>query len=115
MHRYVFEAESIEALTVKVNGTEYAIEKDTNAENRYYVDVPVNAGQFDEKFVAQFGDNADYTVTYSVNAYIARNYATYADVEADKAYNTTATYGEMYNLLTAIYNYGVSAAAYNAQ
>ncbi len=113
--RYVFEAESIEALTVKVNGTEYAIERDTNAENRYYVDVPVNAGQFDEKFVAQFGDNADYTVTYSVNAYIARNYAKYADVEADKAYNTTATYGEMYNLLTAIYNYGVSAAAYNAQ
>ena len=73
------------------------------AENgNYYVDVPTYAADFANELVASFGDDDSYTVTYSVNAYLANMYKKYAPDS------------EMYEMLTAIYNYGVSAAAYAA-
>lgn len=98
--RYTFTADSIDGVTVKVNDTEYAIQ---TGDGVYFVDVPVNAALFAEDFVAQFGENDSYTVTYSVNAYVARNY---------KRFNEKDGGSDMYNLIKAIYNYGVSAEAY---
>lgn len=93
-----------------------------NEDGSYYVDVPVNAVDFDTKYTLVIDDDQSNTVTYSVNAYIARNYGKYLDNPATKDVdeskndlNKTATYAEMYDLLIAIYNYGVSADKYAAQ
>ena len=85
--------------TVKVNEVEYTpvLNEETG---RYYVDVPTYANKFGNEFVATFGDDTTYSVTYSVNAYVARNYDKYEQGSA------------MSDLLAAIYNYGVSAVAY---
>ena len=69
--------------------------------DRWYVDVPVCASEFGETFVADFNGNMDYTVNYSVNHYLAGKYD--PEMQATSA------------LIRAIYNYGVSAAAYAAQ
>lgn len=104
--RYTFTATSVDELTVTVNGATY--DKDdfvSKGNNTYYVEVPVNAALFNEDFVAHFGADDTYKVTYSVNAYIARNY---------KRFNEKDGGSDMYNLIVAIYNYGVSAANYVA-
>ena len=85
--------------TVKVNEIEYTpvLNEETG---RYYVDVPTFANRFGDEFVATFGDDTTYSATYSVNAYVARNYSKYEQGSA------------MSDLLGAIYNYGASAEAY---
>ena len=105
--RYTFTATSTEGLVVKVkkpdgNWITYETFQE-GTDGTYYVEVPVNAAHFNEDFVAQFGANDSYTVTYSVNAYVARNY---------KRFNEKNGGSDMYKLVVAIYNYGVSAEAF---
>ena len=101
--RYGFTANKLEGLTVNINGkayTEFTSGTDVNGNILYYVELPVNANQFDETFTANFNGNTDYVVNYSVNHYIATKY--------EKATPKLAA------LLEALYNYGASASAYAA-
>lgn len=102
--RFGFAANTADGLTVKVNDTvytEFTTGTDSRGNELYYVDVPVFAHQFDQVFVATFGDRADYSVNYSVNHYIAKMY------NPDQI-KTAA-------LLEALYNYGASAVNYIAR
>ena len=108
--RYGFTAESTEGLTVKVGDTtftEFGTATSASGIEYRYVDIPVTALNFDQAYTASFGYAdaesgepvySDYTLTYSVNHYLATKY----NPEMTK----TAA------LLEAIYNYGVSAKAY---
>ena len=108
--RYGFTAESTEGLTVKVGDTtftEFGEATTANGIEYRYVDIPVTALNFDQAYTASFGYAdaesgepvySDYTLTYSVNHYLATKY--------DATMTKTAA------LLEALYNYGVSAKAY---
>lgn len=65
-----------------------------------YVDLPVYAGDFGTPYTLYFDDDASYTVTYSVNCYIA------------STYDGEGTNENLKSLLAAIYYYGTSVAAY---
>lgn len=65
-----------------------------------YVDLPVYAGDFGTPYTLYFDDDASYTVTYSVNCYIA------------STYDGEGTNENLKSLLAAIYHYGTSVAAY---
>ncbi len=95
--------ESVENLTVTINGAEAVIEA-TDAESVYIVYTDdISVTDFDKVFNFVLSDGANtQTLTYSVNAY--------AHVKANNA-NTDA----MATLAKAMYCYGVSAEAYAAQ
>ena len=67
----------------------------------YYFDFPVYANQYGTAYTAAFAGVDDYTVTYSVNHYIAAKY--------DESLIKTSA------LLRAIYNYGASVCDYLGQ
>ena len=99
--RYGFAANTVEGLTVNVNGTpytEFTTGTATNGTPLYYVEVPVNANHFGTTFTADFNGNTDYVVNYSVNHYVATKYE--------------GAVPKMAALLAALYNYGASAVAY---
>ena len=90
------------APTVIVNDAEYTPVAVDGKANYYTVDVPVMAGNFATNYVASFkGVEGGFTLTYSVNHYVARNY--------DASQKLTSA------LIAALYNYGASAAAYAAK
>lgn len=89
------------APTVIVNDVEYTPVAVDGKANYYTVDVPVMAGDFATNYVASFkGVEGGFTLTYSVNHYVARKYNPNTLVTGD--------------LIAALYNYGASAAAYAA-
>lgn len=98
--RYTLYTEAA-APTVMVNGKAYTPVADQKRANYYTVDVPVMAGDFATEYVASFDGVEGYTVTYSVNHYVARKYNPNTLVTGD--------------LIEALYNYGASAAAYAAK
>ncbi|MBO5897373.1 MAG: hypothetical protein J6R04_00005, partial [Clostridia bacterium] len=102
--RYSFTADSIEGLTLNCsNGksyTSFVSASDANGAY-YYIDVPVNATEFDTAFTVSFAGVENYDLAYSVNHYVA--------TKRDPSMIKTSA------LLEAIYNYGVSADAFAAQ
>ncbi len=106
--RLSFFAESTEGLTVTaaINGRSQTFDEDDFGEGgngTYYVDFHnIKATEFDEDVAASFalnGEPCGRTVTYSVNTYVC-------DTQNDE--NTS-----LRTLVRALYNYGVSAAAYS--
>ena len=95
--RYTFAAGKVDGLTLNVGGKAYTT-FEMDEEGRYYLDVPVYAYDFATVFNAYFGTNADYSLNYSVNHYIAKM--------------RPAAGAKLGTLLESLYNYGVSAAAY---
>ena len=100
--RYYFTADSVDGLTVNVAKGGFPVETVTefgydDATDRYYVDVPVNAAEYNAVVTVDFGGS--YAVNYSVNHYLAKNYGQ----TDDAAYN---------DLLTAIFRYGYQARIY---
>lgn len=101
--RYSFTADSVEGLALTCsNGksyTSFASASDANG-TYYYIDVPVNATEFDTAFTVSFDGVENYDLAYSVNHYVA--------TKRDPSMIKTSA------LLEAIYNYGVSADAFAA-
>ena len=94
--RYYFAADSVEGLTVNVakNGsrvdtvTEFGF---NDEKGLYYVDVPVNAGEYNAVVTVDFGGS--YAVNYSVNHYLAKNYGVTGDATFDALLNSIFCYG----------------------
>ncbi|MBR5280253.1 MAG: hypothetical protein IKU26_04715 [Clostridia bacterium] len=105
--RFKFTAPVDEKFSVKIGDAEYTLENGgiIKAGNSYYVYTDgISVSDFAKEFTAAFyydGVQVGQTVTYSVNTYI--NWMSGQTVETADAYN----------LVQALYNYSVSAKAYN--
>ena len=105
--RLSFKAKSLEGLEIHVGDTVYTEFKDGGwdkvGNKLYCIDIPVMPYDYETPIVAVFNGDAEAngTVTYSVDTYLARN--------LDKA-----TF-ETLDLLIAINNYGTAADAYTGK
>lgn len=108
--RYCFTMnEGAEKSTITVGTQTIAAEEiKQHSDGYYYFDYAVTAANFGTCYTAKFSGADSYTVTYSVNYYVANNYAKFNS-------STSDTHNEkIAKLLETVYNYGVSAKAYVA-